>query len=384
MAALMLLAIPLAASFQSDGLAAYIVLLSLDLPIFALAQVQRCSLNSEGEFGLRAGASVARWVGRAAGTWLFLAAGWGIAGALAAWILASLAEVVVIRRLPWRLLHQPGAPYGVVWREGRTMLAYTCGSRLYERLDLFLLQASQSDPKLTGLYSAAQVLAILPGLFTASLGPVLSSVIVRDSARASGSAEFLSKVVREAGVRGLRAAICLLPLAVIFAINGQDLAGFAFGPAFLSAGDFVGPLSLAAIGLALNRIAASILGAIGLYRLTWWLSLPSCAVVAALLWLVIPSYGAIGAATVSAIVAVTNGLFSGAFVCLRLERPFPWVTIIRAIAVSLAVGALCSWSPFAALWLPVRMALSSVAGLGLLIAFGEWTVGEVRGLLGIR
>lgn len=211
---LVLFSLPLAGWFQSDGLAVYIVLLSLDLPLFAIAQLQRCSLNAEGEFGLRAAASVARWVSRALGTWVFLSAGWGISGALAAWILASFAEVVVIRRLPWRLLTAPGASHAVVWRQGRTMLAYNCGSRLYERLDLFLLQASQADAKLTGLYSAAQVLAILPGLFTASLGPVLSSVIVRGSAVASGTARVLSGAVRNTGLRGLRAALCLLPLAV--------------------------------------------------------------------------------------------------------------------------------------------------------------------------
>lgn len=384
MAALMLFSLPLAAWFQSDGLAPYLILLSLDLPLFALNQVQRCGLNSEGEFGLRAGASVARWVTRAAATWLLLAAGWDVSGALAAWLLASLAEILAVRRLPLRLLSQAGAPFGVVWREGRTLLACNCGSRLYERLDLFLLQAFTADARLTGLYSAAQTLAILPGLFTAALSGVLSSVIVRGSAVAEGTPPVLSRADRDTGLRGLRAAICLLPLAVIFALNGQDLAEFAFGHRFRAAGDFLGPLSMAAIGLALSRIASGILGAIGLARYAWWLSIPSCAVLAGLLWFTIPAYGATGAAATTASVSVVNGLLAGVFVCRQLERQFPWVSLLRVIAASLIVGALCAWPPFATLWLPLGMALACAAGLGLLIALGEWTVSEVRGLLGVR
>lgn len=379
MVLLMLLAYPLALLFKTSELVYTIPLLSLDLPLFALCQAQRCSIIASGDYSGRAVASAARWISRTIATCLFLYWGWGTPGAIGGWLVASLAEVLAVGKIDWRGILQRGAPHSVVWREGRTMLLFVGGMRLYERIDLFLLQAFKADVRITGYYSAAQVLTIIPSLVAGSVGPVLNSVVVR---RHSESADVtLSPALAQTGVRGIRAALVLLPLAAIFAVNGADLAMFAFGRDYAAAGALLGWLSLSATGMALTGIAVGLLGAIGHHRVSWRFSLPTCLVAIAVQCAVIPRFDALGAAVASGVISMATGLVAIAFVCRQLYQPFPSLSLVRVTAAGAAAAALCLVPAYVALWVPIRMAIGAVTVLAVLVALGEWTVAEGRKLL---
>src|SRR5581483_5801331 len=196
--------------------------IALDIPLFALAQAQRNLLTARRAYSGRAAGIAARWVSRVVVTWGLLVFGWGIYAALWGWPIASVAELLYMRRLPvWALLRR-GDRMSEVWREGWAPFLFSLGQRSLERMDLLLVQALGVAPAGVGVYVAAQNLAILPGLLGASLSPVLISALTHE--RLSGR----EPASRETSARSLRSILYLLPLAPVSGMCGSDVAAFVF------------------------------------------------------------------------------------------------------------------------------------------------------------
>lgn len=375
MVALMALAHVISAALRAPYLAADLRWLALDVPLFAMAQAQRSILTARGEYAGRALAIAARWISRVAVTAATLQLGYGVAGALWAWPVASLAELLALRRLSWqRLFDRTGTPVGL-WRVGWAPLLFTVGQRLIERVDLLLLQAFGTPAAALGVYVAAQNLSILPGLFAAALSPILIAAMTRE--RALGR-EIAS---RRTAAGFLRVTLYLMPLAPVFGACGGELAAIAFGRPFASAGPLTGWLVAGYIGLALCSASASILASQGRHGMTALLSVPATACAAVLHLIVIPRYGPVGAAVVTATVGLGSGLVAAAVVFRGWKEPFPVATVLRVSAASLAVTWLFWSGVLAPFSFPVRLGGLVLASGATLVALGEWKLGELRAML---
>jgi O-antigen/teichoic acid export membrane protein len=296
-------------------------------------------------------------------------------GALLAWPLASVAELLSLRQLPFSAFLRPGARMSEIWREGFAPFLFAVGQRSLERMDLLLLQALGTAPATIGVYVAAQNLSILPGLFGASLSPVLIAAFTQERLLGREPAS------RQTAAYALRGIIYLFPLAAVFWICGEDITTFVCGEPFRDAGRLVGWLVVGAIGLVLSSASVSIICAQGRHRLSAWFSLPSAACALLLQLLVIPRYGAMGAAMVTAGVGLASGLCAAAVVFRGWRQPFPLATLVRVGTASLAVVLASRWS--AILWLawPVRVCTLMLATSLLLWILGEWNIRQLRGLL---
>ena len=359
----------LASALHAPSLAADLRWLSLDVPLFALAYAQRSIMTARGEYSGRASAIVIRWVSRVAFTWGLLALGLGMLAPLWAWSLSSVAEIGCLRRLPLRFLMAKRKAPATIWREGWAPFLFAAGQRSLERADLLLLQVLGTAAPAVGVYVAAQNLSILPGLFAVSLTPVLTATMTRE--RLLGR-ELAS---RRGAASALKVTLYLLPLAAIFSQCGGDIAAFAFGSRFRSAGPLTGWLIVAYIGMALASTAASILCSQGRHRLTAYLSLPAAACAAALHLLVIPRYGMQGAAMVSAGVGLASGLVAMSVVYRLWRQRFPFATVFRAAVSTLVVLALAKVEVFSSLQLPTRICWLLLASGMTLLAAGEWRSG---------
>jgi O-antigen/teichoic acid export membrane protein len=348
--------------------------LSLDIPLFALAYAQRSLLTARHKYSARAAGTAIRWITRAALTWALLALGWGILGALWAWPLASLAELL-LRQLPLTALLRSGDKMTSIWREGWGPFLFAFGQKSLDRMDLVLVQAFGIAPAAVGIYVAAQNLAILPGLFSASLAPVLIAAMTQERL---GGRELAS---RQTAAQSLRLIMCLLPLAPVFAICGSDLAAFAFGPPYREAGHLLGWLMAGSIGLVLASASVSIISAQGRHRLSPWFSLPAAGIGLILQLLIIPRYGILGAAMVTAGIGLSSGICGTIFVFRGWRQSFPVATLVRVASISLVLLVASSWNGVLSLAWPIRFSSLILACLVLLLISGEWKLQQVRAFL---
>lgn len=305
----------IAVQLELPSLASELRWFAIDIPLFALGQGQRCILVARGEYSRRAMSGALRWITRAAATGLAVWLNLGVDGAIAAWISASVAELVYLRGAEWKHLLSPGVPFPTNWlSHALPLFLFAVGQRIFERLDLLMLKAEGIPVADTGVYAAAQNLAILPGMAAAALSPVLVSSLIR------GARAGLHQQAREAAGASLRLTFALLPLSAVFFAFGEPLAAFLFGEPFRYAGFLAGILTIGAVGIALAANCVSILSAEGEARLAWWFSIPALALSATALYLVIPRYGLTGAAVVSAAAAMLPALTGVAFLYRHWSR----------------------------------------------------------------
>lgn len=374
LAGILLLANAIETLLSAPGLARALQWLSLDLPLFALAQAQRSILTANGQYSGRAAAIAVRWCGRVGITWLLLRSGFGLAGALWAWPLASIAELVAMRRLPLRELWRRGAPQRWIWREGWSPFLFAAGQRLMERMDLLMLEAYGAAGFTAGIYVAAQNLAILPGLFGASLSPVLLAAMTHEHIAGRSEAS------RQAGDSALRATISLWPVAAIFHVCGRDLARFLFGEPFGPAGGLLGWLVAGSVGMAISGVVVSIAGAQGKHRLSAWFSLPCALSTAVLLSIAVPRFSMQGAAIVTGGCGFVFGLSAVVYQYMDWRRPVPVRTVIRVAAACLGVVSASRIPGIESVHVVPRMVLLSLVHATILVILGEWRLQQVRAL----
>ncbi|MBC7925997.1 MAG: lipopolysaccharide biosynthesis protein [Bryobacteraceae bacterium] len=356
----------LATLLQAKYLSSDLRWLCVDVPLFALTNAQRSIVTARGEYSGRALAIVVRWISRLTLTAAFVFWGLGVLGALLAWPASSLAELFCFRRISWSFLWKADTSPVSIWRECRGPFVFATGQRLMERADLLVLQAYGTSASFIGYYVAGQNLSILPGLFAASLAPVLTAAMTRE--RVLGREE----ASRNAGALSMKASLYMLPLAPVFGSCGQEIAALAFGPQFLQAGPLTGWLVAGFVGVALASAAASIVSAERRFHLMPWLSVPGAITAFALQAAIVPVGGMTRAAMVSAFVGLGSGLVATVIVYRNWGQAFPVIMIGRVAGATLAVlGASQFWVIPALAW-PYRAALLLMIGVVSLLVAGEW------------
>ncbi len=94
-------------------------------------------------------------------------------------------------------------------------------------------------------------------------------------------------------------------------------------------------------------------------------------------WLVVPRFGAIGAASVQTVVAWTGALAT-IFAVHRLWNFWPRIsTLIRSLALAACAWALTAIWPTAGIWLAVKLLAVSAAVTAALVVLGEFSAVEL-------
>jgi O-antigen/teichoic acid export membrane protein len=337
--------------------------LAWDIPLASLCHVQRNLLTVRGEYHRRSFAIAARWVGRVGATWVLLR--YGVTGALIAWPLSALAELVVIRALPLRGVFGGWTTPRELWRSSWSQFLFGLGQRVLERADLLVLQASFLPSHWVGIYVAAQNIAILPSLLGAAMTPILLAAMARE--RALGR----EPESRTTGAAAFRLAVSLIPLAAVFAFCANEIVAIAFGNQYSASAPLVGFLVASCIGILMLATAASILTSQGRERMAAFVSLGfALPAVGTQIWIVGP-FGTQGLAIVSMVAALLAGVLGMAVVYHAWGAPVPYLMLLRAAAATASVVLLgrLDWM-IEMPWIP-RGALLSVAAAVTLIVLGE-------------
>ncbi len=386
----MFLAAPLLALLLRDpALTGYLRLALLDVLAMGAYAYYRGVLNGWRFFRQMSLAITAYSLAKLAAITLLVGLGFGVQGALAGNVVASLGGLAAgyfwTRRRQRAFGAPPGergdaAPLGLAFGEGRILafvlptVLFTLASNVLLGLDLMEVQALLPDD-LVGYYSAAVKLAEAPRLvllaFTFTLLPSLSHAIAAgDATRAR---HYLEQTIR-------LLALVLLPLIALVMATAEGAMTFVFPAEYRAAAPILTVLILAYTAYAVYITLVTTLLAENRPGRALLIPLALLPLEAAVIWLGITRLGVIGAALASlASVATAAGVVL-AYV-LRRYRPAAGARSLVRIGVASAVlWAIARW------WSPSGLALLLAYGLlaglylALLLLLGELRARDLRQL----
>ena len=365
-AGLALLAGPIAALLGEPALEGFLRLFAIDIPLFSAAQAHANVLVGIGAFGRRAWLTVSRVFARLVLIAALVGLGFSIEGAIWASIGASTVELIVARRfVKPHIFRRSAFPATLLWQQALPLTLFAVTTRLFDKMDLFFLQALGGSSELAGFYGGAQNLSIVPALVSMSFSPVLLSSIsrlLRDGAE--GDARALA-------MEALRWTVALVPFVAIAAAASPEIVRLVLGEAFDGAARPMSLLVFAAAAMVIVSAGTAVLMAAGKSMWAVYLTGPMVPLAAAGHVLLIPRFGASGAASVTLIVATSTALATLAAIHRLWGVVPPGLTFVRSATLSVMAYVMTAGWPAAGLMVPLKLAAVSIVVACAFLMVGE-------------
>jgi O-antigen/teichoic acid export membrane protein len=369
---LTLLAFPLAAFLNEPVLAPYLCLYSLHIPLTGLAQGYQNILVGIGHFKQKAVSSAGQWIARLVLILVLVEMGLSIEGAILGSIGASLVEIAISRRyvgLPF--FGHAMFPSQKFWNVGLLLFLSGMSLHSYSGLGLVMLKTFGGTAQEVGIYGAAQNLSILPGIFSMAVGPLLFSTLSR--MLSSGEADQAKTIGRAT----MRMVLGLLPIAAMVSGAASEIVTLFFGQAFEPAAPLFALLIWGAVAFVMISVSMTIVTAARPPRLTLILSAPLVLLAMTGYWMMIPPYGALGAAFVTALCS-----WVGAVICVLVVYRLwsivpPMGTLARSVVASVLAYALGAFWPVTGFWVLVKLSVITLVILLTYLLLREFNAGEI-------
>jgi O-antigen/teichoic acid export membrane protein len=369
----------LSAVFEVEDGTALFRLAAIDIPFYGMFFCLQNVLNGERRFAAESLGLSLYGVAKALGVVALLAGGVTLEGAL---IVNALASVVACGYSAARLSPQAFRPTLAaaepILRLALPTALFTLGAQLLGNLDLWFLKwvGAVSD-EAVGLYVAANRIAMLPNLALFATTAILIPTVSR--AASAGDHAMVQQLVRGAARLLL---LAVLPACAYLALRSGPIMVLVYGAEY-AGGALYQSLLVLRFGFfgVLLMTACGVLIALGEPRRAA-LEVLQLVVLAALLCLMlIPPFGAVGAAVASlAAVAVGVGL-CGWWLTRRLGPVLPVAALGSALVATAAWCALLSRWSVEGPGLLIEVPLVAALHLGLLLLLRAVTAGELRALV---
>jgi len=364
---LWILATPIGALLGEPDLTTYLRLFALDIPLFTLAKSHRNILVGMGGYVQRARISAGRWITRLLLIVLLVELGLSVEGAILGSIGASLVELTIARIYVRPSLSGPSTlTIRSLWGYSAPLFLSALSLRLF-RLDLFALKILGATAAQVGIYGAAQNISLVVGIFGLSISPLLLSTLTRvlREDKFETACGFASNA--------MRSVVALLPFVGMVAGAADEIVSLIFGTKFASAAPLLTVLLFAGLATMMIGVTDTILIAAGKPR--WTLALTGPLLPAAIVghFIMIPRFGALGAAGVTASVACF-GAIAGVLAVRHVWQILPPITTsLRSVLLSgLAFSLAVVW-PTAGFLVLLKLPI-----IGIFILSGYLLLGEFR------
>ncbi len=346
-------------------------LLTIDVPLLVMGFGHQIILTGRGRFGQRALAIAARWIARLALIVLLVSLGLSINGAILGTIGASLVELIIAMRYDRpALFRRVHAPVRMLYVYALPLFLLSLSLRFIQQVDLIAFKALGGATAMAGIFAGARNLALMAALFSMAFSPLLLSTL----SRLVGIGDL--EHARDMGRDALRFPFLLLPLIGIAVGASLEITVFALGMEFEAAAPLLEQLVVAGIAMTLFGVCSSILTAAGKPNWTFALVGPLVPITVVGHLIAVPRWGALGAATITAVVSVTAAVL-GVLAVGRLWRIWPPITsILRGVAVALAAYAAARWWVASGWLIVIKLSLISIAVPALLWLIGEFNARE--------
>ena len=362
------LAVPISRLFNEPDLAMYLRVCAVDIPILCLGQAYRNVLIGTGNYQGGAVARGSRWLARMCLMVVLVEAGLSIMGVLLGVIGASVVELLLSR---WYLgagmfIRPPQLPIPMQ-RYGALLFLSSLCLIFYNGMDLFMLKILGGTVTQAGIYSAAQSLSLLPGLFSWTFSSLLLATLSRQLADRQG--ERARELARDA----MRITFWLVPVAAIIAGAAPEIVGVVFGSAFAPAGPLLALLIVGAIANVMLMVSLTIMTAAGLPARTVMFSAPLVPLALGGHLLLIPQLGEQGAALVTVGVSLFGASAAVASVYALWKVWPPVRTVLHSLVIGLIVGTVSTLWPTPGFFIFAKLII-----LGMISVLGYWLIGEFR------
>lgn len=366
----------ISAGLNSPGLAPYLRLFAVEIPLFALGRVHRSTLIGQRAFRQGAIVTGVYWLSRLGLMLLLVGLGLSVTGAIlaniAAWGVHLIAARVFVRPA---LLGRPalGIPLRRIAGYALPLALNSMGMLLVTKGDLLIVKAAGRAPGAAGFYSAANDLAMVPvsylvGSFTSLLLATLTHMW--ENSQCAG-AQSMAR-------RALRLTLCLLPFAGLAAGSASEVICLVYGNSYRPASALFALLIFAAVGYAVIAVAAQTVTARGLPRLVLASSVPMVAVSLAAYLILTPRFGALGTAAGRTSATALGAVMLVGVMTRTCEVRLSLATVGRiglTTAIAYAVSSVWQTSGGMAV---LELMLLSAAVVGLLFLLGELTQKDLR------
>jgi O-antigen/teichoic acid export membrane protein len=361
---------PIAAALRDPSLAFLLRIAALDIPLVAAFMVASSIRLGHQNFERQALGMTAYATAKFVAIGLLVWRGFSVPGALVGNALASLVGFAVMFAM-WQPSDVSFAETAATARglgvAALPFFAQTMLAGVEADTGLWFVQALAGSAS-AGLFGAAAALAEIPSFLFAGLSRALFPSVARADAANDQVA------VSRFATQGVRLALLVTVLGVaVIAATGKAVLEFVFSAAFAGAALTFTVLMVATCGRLVYATCADVLMACGKRRRVLVIVGSSAAAQVALMLLVVPRYGPVGAAACAAIgatlAAVAAVLSTDALVGRRIV-----LTLVRSAAGAAVVGVGLAYVKPAHLWLVPAYCVAAVVYGGLL-----WLLGEIDG-----
>ncbi len=298
----------LSAGLGRPGLAPFLWAGAVEIALLPVIRIHRDALIAAGRYSSPAYVTFAFQLARLALILGLVWAGLGVLGAVLANVGARIVELTAC--LAWVRLPIRGAVrgwLGPVKAQVGGLFAYTVCFQLFNRADLLMLGFLGATGDELGHYGAAQNLAQALGMLAVVLSPLVIAAIRRaESAGADAEAAALKSGTA-------RLALTVWAMAGPVAAGATRLVVLLFGESFAPSGIILGWLGVSAgAGLVLSVLVAHQIAA-GRYSQPLVAAVPMLLVAIGLQAVLIPRYGALGAAWATAAATILAAMIAQGF-----------------------------------------------------------------------
>ncbi len=367
---------------SNPGLAPLLRVAALDIPVYSALLVTSAVVLGLKRFERQAVAWVVYATAKAAAIAVLVAAGFSVAGALIGNALSSVAGLAVV------IVPAARGGRGLAPRAGGLALGMLVASvpflvlslldGLGQNVGLWTVSSVMGNAALVGLYSAAVAIAEVPVFLFLGLNRVILPAV------ASAGAEGDRPLARHYVTQAVRLALIVTVLGVaLIAANGRQVIALIYSTSYLGAFLPLVVLMIAAVGQTVVATCTQVLMAQNRARLALGVLAGALALQVALLGVLAPRFGILGAAAATA----SSALVASACEALVLRGSLgsrPVATLARCVVAGAVVAvalAYASPSPLAVVPAFALAAVAYLAVLGILREFDALDVASVKNAL---
>ena len=362
------LASPLSVLLNVPDLVFYLRVAAIDIPLFCLGQAYRSILIGSGNYQGGAVARAGRWLTRMCLSLALVAGGFSITGALLGVIGASIAEMwLSLQYLGWGIFrNQPRVPVPIR-RYGALLFLSSFAFIICNGMDLFMLKILGGTATDAGIYSAAQSLSLLPGLFSLTFSSLLLATLSRQLA--DNQRNRAKELVQDA----MRVTLWLIPVAAIIAGAAPEIVEIVFGSAFIPAGSLLSLLIFGGVVNVMFTLALTFMTADGHPGRTVLFTVPFIPLALVGHLIMIPRFGQLGAAIVTVGVSLLSASVAVRSISTLWKVSPPLGTFLRSVVIALVLGIVSMYWPTPGIFVFVKLIALGTAGF-----LGYWWTGEFR------
>ena len=316
-------------------LAIVLALAGSEILLLPLARLHRDVLSTSSQYSRSGVATGIFQLARLLLILILVPLGFGLTAVVFAIAAARLVEIWWCRsKLPIALF-RPSPGLSIPWRETVGFLfVYELCQQLISRHDIIFLSILGGSSQDLGFYAAARIVAMAPELFAFAFVPMLISALVVER-KQRRRAKFHTLLKRNDQIAAVGAGLTVATLGA-----SESICIILFGQAFAPAAPLYAFLAFAAAAAFVQNLAVAHLVARDRFALPAKLMVPLLLATLCANMLIIPEYGALGAA------AVVAGMRTiGALIAITL-LPRPHGKRIRTLAGGVLCGVVGACAAF--------------------------------------